>query len=159
MSVVQGARHPLAQAQFDAGPVDRSLLIERATVYFRPAEEIGVFLMQLQTPGSPEYHHFLTTASFADRFGATANDVAKVRSWLESNGLQIEAVAKGRLWISFSGTADQVGRALLTQFRRYRVNGETHFANSVEPSVPEAFANIVLDSTAWTTSSSVRCCT
>src|SRR5262249_15361733 len=37
----------------------------------------------------------------------------------------------------------EVSRALHTSFHRFQVNGETHFANTAPPSVPEALADVV----------------
>src|ERR1022692_3579308 len=54
----------------------------------------------------------------------------------------VDHVARGRHWIRFSGTADQAARTFHTRFHRYRVNGETHFANVDEPSVPAALAGV-----------------
>ncbi|MBZ5619539.1 MAG: hypothetical protein LAQ69_12570 [Acidobacteriia bacterium] len=42
--------------------------------------------------------------------GWSANDIAKVASWLESQGLKVNNIARGRHWITFSGTAESVGR-------------------------------------------------
>ncbi len=53
-------------------------------------------------------------------------------------------MARGRHWITFSGTAEQVGRAFHTGIHRYRVNGETHFANAIEPSVPADLDTVVV---------------
>ena len=46
--------------------------------------------------------------------------------------------------VSFDGTAAQVEAAFRTEIHSYLVNGETHFANAIEPSVPSAFASTVL---------------
>jgi uncharacterized protein (TIGR03437 family) len=110
---------------------------------FRPAAGIDAFLAEQQVPGSPNYHKWLTAEQFGERFGPTANDIAKVRAWLESQGLKIDNVARSRHWITFSGTADQAARTFHTSFHRYLVNGETHFANVDAPSVPAAFADVV----------------
>src|SRR5450432_1104 len=43
----------------------------------------------------------------------------------------------------FSGTAGTISRALGTQFRRYQVDGERHFANATEPRIPAALEPVV----------------
>jgi uncharacterized protein (TIGR03437 family) len=101
------------------------------------------FLAEQQSPGSPDFRRWLTPEQFGDRFGLTANDAAKVTAWLRAEGLTVHDVARGRHWITFSGTARQVGRAFRTEFHRYVVDGESHFANAVEPSVPEALGSVV----------------
>jgi uncharacterized protein (TIGR03437 family) len=73
----------------------------------------------------------------------SAGDTAKVTAWLQSSGFSIEHQARGRNWIAFSGTAGQVTRALHTPVHRFEVNGETHFANTADPAVPAALADVV----------------
>ena len=55
----------------------------------------------------------------------------------------MDKVARGRHWINFSGTAEQAARTFRTRFHRFRANGETHFANVDEPSVPAALEGVV----------------
>ena len=140
---LRGHVHPKAQPQFDDGALDPATPLEQVTLFFQPAPGIDTFLAGLQTPSSPDYRHFLTPPQFADRFGLSTSDLAKVSSWLQSQGLQIEESGQGRHWIRFNGAAGQMAKALRTEFRRYRVNGESHFANSIAPSVPAAFAGII----------------
>ncbi len=51
--------------------------------------------------------------------------------------------ARGRDFIAFTGTAQQVENALKTPIHHYLVNGKKHYANASEPAVPEAFAGLV----------------
>ena len=64
----------------------------------------------------------------------------EVVAWLNSEGLTVGQMGRGRNWVSFSGTAAQVSNALHTSLHRFQVNGEAHFANTSEPEVPEALA-------------------
>ena len=143
MTALKGHVQPRALPENDRGPVSPAMPIRRAMLLFRPAAGIDAFLAEQQVPGSPNYHKWLTAEQFGERFGPTANDIAKVRAWLESQGLKIDNVARSRHWITFSGTADQAARTFHTSFHRYLVNGETHFANVDAPSVPAAFADVV----------------
>jgi uncharacterized protein (TIGR03437 family) len=143
LTSLKGHVHPSALPADDQGPVDPAMPIRQATLLFKPAASIDTFLAEQQLPGSPNYRKWLTPEQFADRFGLTANDIAKVTAWLEAQGLKVDKVARGRQWINFSGTADQAGRAFRTRFHRFSTNGETHFANVDEPSVPAAFEGVV----------------
>ena len=117
--------------------------IRHATLLLKPAASIEAFLADQQLPGSPNFHKWLTPEQFGDRFGLTAGDIAKVTSWVESQGLKVEHVARGRHWVTFSGTADQAARTFHTRFHRFQVNGQAHFANVDEPSVPAALQDVV----------------
>ncbi len=101
-------------------------------------------LRDQQDPNSPNYHKWLTPEEYGDRFGFSPADIAKIVSWLQSEGLTIEEVARGRNWIAFSGSVAQVRAALDTEIHRYNVASEMHFANSNEPSVPRALASAVI---------------
>ncbi|MBZ5724688.1 MAG: Ig-like domain repeat protein [Acidobacteriia bacterium] len=140
---VKGHVHPLALPQYDQGPVDAAKEMRYVTMLLKPAAGLELFLAGQQSASSPDYHRWLTPEQFADRFGLVASDIGKLVSWLESQGLKVNGVARGRHWIAFSGPAGRMGRALGTEFHRYRVNGETHIANTTEPSVPAAFESVV----------------
>ena len=145
--VLKGNVHFNAQAQYDQGLVDPALQISSASVVLKPSAAQQTALDQLladqQNPSSPSFHKWLTPEQFADQFNITSADAAKITAWLQSEGLTVGATARGRGWISFSGSAGQVSRALHTEIHRYNVNGEMHFANATEPSVPAALADVV----------------
>lgn len=141
--VLRGHVHPKAQPQFDEGPADSALQIPYATLYLKPAAGLESFLAEQQNPSSANYHRWLTPDQFGERFGLSDVDIAKVKSWLQSQGLKVHDVARGRHWITFSGSAGEVGRAFRVQIHRYRINGEIHFANSAAPAVPAAFEDVV----------------
>jgi uncharacterized protein (TIGR03437 family) len=143
MSAIKGHMRPQITAASDRGPVDRSMELSYVTVLLKPAPGLDEFLANQQNPSAPEYHKWLTPEQFAARFGLTDNDVARITAWLRSQGLRVHDVARGHHWITFSGTAGQVGRALRTEIRRYSLDGEMHYANASEPSVPEALRGVV----------------
>src|SRR5579872_2223831 len=112
---LEGNVHPLAQAQNDQGLVDPSMQLEMLTVLLKPSAIQQAALDQLladqQNPSSQDYHRWLTPEQFANRFGASTGDIAKIRAWLENQGLHINDMARGRGWITFSGTAKSVSGA------------------------------------------------
>jgi subtilase family serine protease len=148
VEAIPGTSHPLALPEYDQGRVSGSMALRHVSIVFRlsPAqqEDLDQLLAEQQDPSSANYHKWLTPDQYADRFGLTRNDAAKVVSWLKSQGLTAESVSRGRTEIFFSGNAAQIEAALHTELHHYVVNGETHFANASEPSVPSAFAGVVL---------------
>lgn len=142
-AAVRGNRHSQAIPQNDRGLADPSTPLRYVTLMLQPAAGLDAFLAEQQTPSSPNYHRWLTPEQFADRFGLSANDVGKLTAWLQGAGLTVHDVARGRHWITFSGSVDQLGRALHTEFHRYQVNGKMRVANAGEPSVPAAFADVI----------------
>jgi uncharacterized protein (TIGR03437 family) len=144
---LKGNVNPKAQAQYDLGPVDPAFKLNYVTLALKPSTKQQAALEQLlgeqQDRSSPNYHRWLTPEQYADRFGLSVGDITKVTAWLESQGFTINYVARGRNWIAFSGTAEQVNEAFRTDIHYYRVAGETHFANASNPSVPVALESVV----------------
>ena len=122
--------------------------IDYATLYLRPADtqqaELETLLRDLQDKSSSNYRRWLTPEQFGARFGLSRGDTARIAAWLEAQGLKVNQVARGRRWITFTGSASAVSRAFRTDFHRYVTDGETHFANATPPSVPEALADVVV---------------
>jgi uncharacterized protein (TIGR03437 family) len=131
----------------DQGPVDPAFELSYVTLLLKPTaaqqQELEHLLAEQQDPASPRYRRWLTPAEYADRFGVSAADIGKITAWLQGQGLRVHDVARGRHWISFSGTAAQVGRALYTEFHRYRQGGAVRFGNATAPSIPADLADVV----------------
>lgn len=141
-----GAVPGMARAEFEAGRMNPTAPLV-ASLSFRPSPEQQAELDQLlaaqQNPNSPLYHQWITPQEYGRRFGLSAADQAKVKSWLESHGLTVLSVAPSANHITFQGSTAQVEAAFLTEMHHYSMNGELHFAPSVAPSVPTAFASVL----------------
>jgi hypothetical protein len=139
--------HPKAQSQYDLGPADPSQQFGYITLLMAPSasqqKALDRLLAQQQDPKSPNYHKWLTPQQYADRFGLSQNDLAKVITWLASQGFQILSVGGGRDSLVFSGTAGLAQHAFGTEIHNYKVDGEEHFANSTPLMIPAALNGIV----------------
>jgi subtilase family serine protease len=147
MSGLHGNVHPLARPEFDQGALAPGAMLQRVTVLFQRTaaqqQALDKLLAEQQDPSSANYRKWLTPEQFADRFGMSIADLAKVQTWLTGQGFKIDEAARGRGWISFSGSAGQIAQAFQTELHQYAVNGEVHFANATEPAVPAALAGVV----------------
>lgn len=143
-----GNVNPGARAQFDQGPLDPATNLSDVRLVLKSSAAQQAALQQLlrdqQDPSSPDFRNWLTPEQFADRFGLSANDIARLTSWLQSTGLTVNYVARSRTWIAFSGTAGLAAAAFQTEFHRYQIGSETHFANAREPRLPAAIAGLVI---------------
>ena len=101
------------------------------------------FLSDQQTPGSPEYHHWLTPEEVGERFGLAEQNVGDVTGWLRSQGLHVNWISPSRIFIGFGGTAADVGRAFQTELHSYRVDGVERISVSSDPIVPETLAPVI----------------
>jgi subtilase family serine protease len=142
-----GNIHPLAKPEYDQGPVEPTLPFSSVTVVMAPSPSQQAALDQLlaeqQDRTSPNYHKWLTPEQYADRFGLSQNDINKVALWLQSEGLTVLRVARGRNAIVVSGTAAQIQSAFSTELHRYDINGQQRIANAVPVSIPSALSGIV----------------
>lgn len=146
-TVLKGNTHPLARAAFDQGAAPPSLPMRRMILVLQRSagqeSALRALLDAQQAKASPQYHRWLTPEEFGEAFGPSDSDVETVKLWLESHGFQIASVSKGRTSIEFSGTSGQVQEAFHTTIHRYVVNGEEHWANASDPSIPAALAPVV----------------
>jgi pseudomonalisin len=145
--VLRGNVPPEARPEFDLGLADPSLPMEHIILLLKLTPEKQMereqFLAEQLDQSSPNFHHWLTPEEYGKRFGRSPKEIAIVKKWLVSYGFTIDKVAKGRTWINFSGTAADVERAFKTQIHNYSSKGSLHHANSTEPSIPRALADLV----------------
>lgn len=144
---LKGNVHRKALPKYDEGLADPALRLGSLTLLTRPTaaqqKALNQLLAEQQNRKSPNYHKWLTPEQWADRFGLSHNDVEKLTGWLKAKGFSVNKVARGRNWITFSGTAAQVQSAFGTEFHRYKVDGELHVSNATAPKIPSALAGIV----------------
>jgi subtilase family serine protease len=147
LAPVRGNTHPMARPEFDQGRLEVGETIS-GSIAFKLSDaqqaDLNALLAQQQSPSSPNYHKWLTPEQYASRFGMSADDLAKVTTWLQAQGLTVTRVARGRNEIFFTGTAGQTEYAFHTELHKYLVNGRMRYANATDPQIPAALSNVVL---------------
>lgn len=142
-----GHVRPEVAAATSIGPAEGELPMEHMILTLKgdAAQEaaLATLLRDQQDPQSPRYHKFLTPQQFGQQFGASPNDVEKLTDWLHQQGFTVEQVPASRRAIVFSGSAAAVASAFGTTIHKLNVNGETHYANTEDPRIPAAFADVV----------------
>jgi subtilase family serine protease len=151
LAAIPGSVSPRVRLAADLGPVAPETILHGMSLRFTPSAAQQAALDQLlagqQNPASPMYHQWLTPQQYAAQFGLSATDLAKVTAWLEGQGFTVTGVAQGGGFVTFDGTVAQAQTAFSTSIHSLSVNGEIHFANVTEASVPSAFAGVVGDVT------------
>jgi hypothetical protein len=150
-TALPNSKLPRAQAQYDGGRVAASTRLQGISIYFNRTvgqeAALKALMAAQQTPGSPQYHQWLTPEQFASQFGMADSDIAKVENWLEQQGFSIDSVARGKNVLRFTGTVGQVEAAFATEMHNYNVptlkGVVKHFAPSTALSVPSAIAGMV----------------
>jgi subtilase family serine protease len=139
--------HGKALKANDLGPAAAAMKMEGMTLRFNmtaaQTAALDQLLLDQQNPSSPRYHQWLTPATYAAQFGLSSADIAQVTAWLGSQGFTVTEVAQSGTFVRFNGTAAQVDAAFATSIHSLSVNGETHFANVTDASLPTALAAVV----------------
>jgi subtilase family serine protease len=147
VATLPGSLHPLAQARFDTGRMPANTPLKGMSLVFSRSAaqqaDLDALLAAQQNPSSPLYHQWLSPDQFAARFGMAQADIDKVQNWLQQQGFSIDAVARSRNMIRFSGTTGQVEQAFQTQMHFYSVDGAQHFAPSTALTIPSALSSVV----------------
>jgi hypothetical protein len=147
MTAVAGSLHPLAKPEFDTGVADNAKVLQGMTINFKRSEaqeaSLKALLQAQQEPTSASYHKWLTPAQFGEQFGMSSGDIARVSAWLQGEGFKITSVSQSNNAIGFSGSVASIERAFQTQIHTYSVNGESHFANATQISIPSALGGTV----------------
>ncbi|THD05911.1 S53 family peptidase [Rhodanobacter lindaniclasticus] len=107
------------QAVTDQGlaPTDQSVTVS-LVLRLRHEAELENYVRQTATPGSANFQKFLTTAQFAERYGATDAQIAKVQGYLGQHGLQGELL-DNHMVISVRGTIGQFSQLFGTPVHNY----------------------------------------
>lgn len=146
LTVLKGNTHPLARPQLDLGTAPASLPMQRMLLVLKRSPEQETALRKLlddqHDKASPHYHKWLTPEQFGRQFGPSDADMQTITFWLQSHGFQVGST-KGRAVLEFSGSASQVQEAFHTAIHKYIVNGEQHWANASDPSIPTALTGAV----------------
>src|ERR1019366_7794069 len=145
LTTLRATVHPLARAEYDQGPVADDFQVSRSLLMTaRPADpeqSLQAFLRDVQASGSAVYRQWVTPDEFGARYGTADEDTQVIANWLQSHGLSVGRVTKGKSVIEFSGTAAQIRESLHTEIHRYSVKGGTFYANASELSVPQEIAS------------------
>ncbi len=142
-----GNVHPALARAVSEAAVDGSFPMEHMILLLQPEPAQQAALDQLvaqqHDPQSSQFHKFLTPEQYAARFGVSQNDIDRITGWLRQHGFQVEEVTANHLSIVFSGDAYAVQDAFKTEVKQYSVNGQMHHANSSDPQIPAALADVV----------------
>ncbi|WEO99559.1 protease pro-enzyme activation domain-containing protein [Streptomyces sp. FXJ1.172] len=130
-----------------AVPSSRQLSVQ---VWLKPdVAGATAFAEAVSTPGSAEFHHYLTPDAYTARFGPSAEHARAVADWLDAKGLTRVKVSTGRDYVSATGPVAKVQSAFHVRINQYRAE-DAHGRPTViqsgdrDVSVPSSLAPDVL---------------
>jgi subtilase family serine protease len=138
--VALAGNHPLANIQtWGPAAAERQLHL-MAVLGLRNTDQLEQLKTQLQQPGSPWYHRWLSSSDFARQFGPSGAQLQAVTDWLKEGGFTIESADLGTREVRFSGSVAQIEQALSTAI----VSSGPEFANRTDPQIPASMAGSIV---------------
>ncbi|MGH8289165.1 MAG: S53 family peptidase [Steroidobacteraceae bacterium] len=129
----------------DAGPTTSSSLVTTSIILnVKDMQGLEQFIADTTTPGSPDYHHFLTVSQFAKRFAPSNQAIGRFVHYLQSFGITVNEVYPDNLDISATGTAGEFNVAFSTQLHDYMRNGQRFHRPAWKFVLPSEFSTLVL---------------
>jgi hypothetical protein len=103
----------------------------------RDKQGLTDMLQRIYDPASPDYHHFVTPAQFAKRYGPTEEDYRAVTAFAIAHGLKVSATHPNRALLDVTGTVSDIEKAFHVTMRTYAHPREKRefYAPDVEPSL------------------------
>jgi uncharacterized repeat protein (TIGR01451 family) len=98
---------------------------------------LSKLLQEIYDPASPNYHHYLTAAQFAERFGPAEADYETLKAFAASNNLAVTGTHPNRVLLDVEGSVADVEKALHLTMQVYPHPTEQRnfFAPDREPSI------------------------
>lgn len=138
-----------AKALQNAAPALPARITANVYLADRNASALTAFARAVSTPGSAQYHHYLTAAQAKTLFAPSAAEAQSVESWASSNGLSVGAATSGfGAYVQVSGTSSAIAHAFGVKFGSYKVGAKKHaqkfWAPEQAASVPASIRGDVL---------------
>jgi subtilase family serine protease len=101
-------------------------------------------LAAIDDPSSPSYHHYLTPAEYAKRFGASPAVEAGVETVLRSAGLSVTGITANHLTLYARGPVGQMESLFHVHLKDYRgADGEPYYKPDSPPRIPASLGSLV----------------
>ncbi|MGC9942964.1 MAG: S53 family peptidase [Verrucomicrobiota bacterium] len=132
---------PAAVARLNLQPLGRLAATNRLYLLIglplRNQVAFSNLMSQLYNPTSRQYHHWLTPAQIAQRFGPTEQDYQTVIAWAKTNGLMIVATHEDHTLLRVQGSVADIENVFHVKMQVYQhpTEARTFYAPDVEPSV------------------------
>lgn len=138
-----GTRPAWATTKADKGATsDSSQVSARVYLAGQDAAGLAAYAKAVADPTSASYGKYLSAAQTQARFGATAAQVAAVKSWLASAGLKVTDVTQH--YVAVSGDVAAAEKAFGTQLHNYTKGSKTYRAPAKAASAPDSLNGAVL---------------
>jgi hypothetical protein len=103
----------------------------------RDTAALNSLLLRLYDPTSSDFHHYLSPAEFASRFGPTEQDYASVASFAKQHHLRVTATHPNRTILGVSGSVSDIQQSMHLTLRTFKhpTESRSFYAPDAEPSL------------------------
>lgn len=131
------ASNYVKEAQY-VGPVTKDVLISM-NVAVAPQNAAGLvqYAKAANTPGNPNYRHFLTPQQIGQEFGASLSNYQAATKYFQNYGISVGGWPQ-RLTLAVTGTTSSFGKAFGTTFGWYKLGKQTFVAPVSAPHLTQA---------------------
>ncbi|MBC3844143.1 hypothetical protein GXW82_40085 [Streptacidiphilus sp. 4-A2] len=138
----------------DLGPADSGTVVT-GTVYFAKAspQSLDQYAVAVGTPGSADYHKFLTPAEFQAQFVNQTNAGPAVTQWVRQNHMTILSQDSESLVVRT--TVGKVDSVLKIRIDRFKHDGRVDLSTTSQPQYPADIGQYISAVTGLTTTSPV----
>jgi kumamolisin len=148
-SVVAGASSSARANAWNSQPLGRATSTAGLSIglsFYMPARNragLARFIAAASAPRSRAYHHYLSRGEFANRFGATPGEIARISAYLRAHGLSAVGASPDRLFIHATGGVRAVEALLHTTIRAYDLKGRRVYRNVTPFHLPRVLQGTV----------------
>jgi subtilase family serine protease len=138
----------------DLGPADPNTVVT-GTVYFAKAspQSLDAYATEVGTPGSADYHKFLTPAQYQAQFVNRPDASQAVIEWVRQNHMTI--LSQDSESVVVRTTVAKVNSVLKIRIDRFRHDGRVDLSTTSQPQYPANIGEYISSVTGLTTSSPV----
>ena len=113
----------------------------------RNQAELDNLLVEQQNPASTNYHRWLTSDQFTERFGPTEADYQKVIDFIQRKGLKVASLTPNRMLVDVAAPAADIEKALQVNLRVYPhpTENRSFYASDTEPTVDASVPIVHID--------------
>ena len=101
---------------------------------------LSALIRAQSTPGSPQYHRWLSPAEFESMFSPSPGELASVRAYLGSFGMNITHVSSNRLLVDATATPAQLHSAFGITMYSFSLDGQRYYSGMGTVLLPGSMA-------------------
>ncbi|HEY7350745.1 MAG TPA: S53 family peptidase [Ktedonobacterales bacterium] len=122
-------------------PLDQTLQLTIGLKINRQA--LAQAAQDIYDPSSPRYGQYLSPQQVAEQFGADAETVQHVTTWLTQQGFQVVNASPLRTTLTVQATVLQIAKAFQIVLQQRSLNGQDFFGPNQAPVLPADIAPLV----------------